>query len=301
VDAESPAPYLWMLCGSFSFAWMGALAHVLGPSCDWRVIALARAALPLLLTLVLACAAGVRLPVLRPPALWLRSGAGSVSMLCTFYALTRLPTHVVLAINNTFPIWVAILAWPILGHKPPPSVWVAVLTGVAGVVLIQRPFEHEALDFRNVAALIAVAATLFIALAMIGLYQVRSLDPRAIIVHFSGVALVVCLGSLLVTGEVAVVGELARPSTAWVLLLVGLAATAGQVFLTKAYSGSSPTKVSIIALSQIVFALFLDLTFGERDFHPLTLLGVVLVIAPTAWVIFLRTPGAGGEVEDGEP
>ena len=39
----SPAlAYVWMLCGCASFAVMGALAHALGPTCDWQVIAIAR-------------------------------------------------------------------------------------------------------------------------------------------------------------------------------------------------------------------------------------------------------------------
>ena len=35
-------PALWMLCGSFCFAAMGATTHALGPRCDWLVIALVR-------------------------------------------------------------------------------------------------------------------------------------------------------------------------------------------------------------------------------------------------------------------
>jgi hypothetical protein len=88
-----------MLCGSFSFALMGALAHVLATSCDWRVIALVRAIIPLLVTLSLAQIAGVPLVLWRPRELWMRSLAGSTAMLCTFFALSRLPAHVVLAIT----------------------------------------------------------------------------------------------------------------------------------------------------------------------------------------------------------
>ncbi len=35
-------PYLWMLSGGLAFSLMATLAHVLGPFCDWQVIALAR-------------------------------------------------------------------------------------------------------------------------------------------------------------------------------------------------------------------------------------------------------------------
>src|SRR5947209_7588318 len=137
-----------MLCGSFAFAWMSSLAHLLGrpdllgESCDWRIIALARSSLALLFAAALARAAGARLVLFDPPVLWMRSIAGSVSLVCSFYAVTRLPTHVVLTLTNTFPIWVAVLSWPLLNERPPRGVWLAVLTGVLGVILIKRPFDN---------------------------------------------------------------------------------------------------------------------------------------------------------------
>src|SRR3712207_4246764 len=114
-----------MLAGCFSFAWMGAFAHALGSRCDWRLAALARGALVLAFAAGLARLAGARLVLPRPPVLWLRSLAGSVSLVCTFYAFTRLRTAEVLTLTNTFPIWVALLSWPLLRERPGASVWLA--------------------------------------------------------------------------------------------------------------------------------------------------------------------------------
>src|SRR5262249_5752935 len=98
-----------MLCGSLAFAIMGTLAHELREHCHWPIIALARSALPLLIALILTRTAGVRLVLWKPAILWLRSIAGSVSMICTFFALTQLPVSDVFTLNNLFPIWVALL------------------------------------------------------------------------------------------------------------------------------------------------------------------------------------------------
>src|SRR3954454_18398361 len=95
---RSFAPYAWMLCGCFAFAWMGQFAHLLRASCDWRVTALARSALALLLAVGLARLCGARLVLWKPRTLWLRSVAGSLSLLCTFYALAQLPTSTVLTL-----------------------------------------------------------------------------------------------------------------------------------------------------------------------------------------------------------
>lgn len=86
-------PYVWMLAGAFSFALMGALAHALHARADWTVIALARVAVPLVLSAVAAHAAGVPLVFWRPRSLWTRSLAGSVSLVCAFYALTTCPSR----------------------------------------------------------------------------------------------------------------------------------------------------------------------------------------------------------------
>src|SRR5262245_11530267 len=99
-----------MLCGCVAFALMGTLAHALGPRCDWQVIALARSGLALTFAAGLAWTAGVRLVFWRPRVLWVRSLAGSVSLVCTFFALTRLPVSDVLTLTNLFPVWVAILS-----------------------------------------------------------------------------------------------------------------------------------------------------------------------------------------------
>src|SRR5262245_28994832 len=128
-------PYLWMMLGSFVFALMAALVHAAGAYCDWRVVAVARTGLCLLLVAAFAMLAGARLVFLRPGVLWMRSLAGSISLVCTFFALPRLPVSDVLTLSNVFPIWVAVLSWPILKEPPGRGVWLAAATGVAGVAL----------------------------------------------------------------------------------------------------------------------------------------------------------------------
>ena len=85
---------------------------------DWQLIAAARAGLALVFAALLAWFGGVRLVFLRPRTLWMRSIAGSISLVCGFYALSRMPVADVLTVTNMFPIWVALLSWPLLGQAP---------------------------------------------------------------------------------------------------------------------------------------------------------------------------------------
>src|SRR5215467_1686935 len=127
-----------MVCGAFAFSIMGACAHGLGEACDWQVVALARSIVPLCVATCLARSTGATLVLRGSRSLWLRSIAGSVSLVSTFYAFTRLPISEVLTLTNLFPIWVAVLSWPLLKVRPAPDVWVAAAAGIAGVVLIQQ-------------------------------------------------------------------------------------------------------------------------------------------------------------------
>jgi drug/metabolite transporter (DMT)-like permease len=77
------------------------------------------------------------------------------------------------------------------------------------------------------------------------------------------------------------------------LLAVGVFATIGQLLLTRALASGVPARVAIVGLSQVAFAVVLDIVLWGRQFEPQTLLGMFLVLVPTAWFI-LRPKGAKG-------
>jgi drug/metabolite transporter (DMT)-like permease len=289
-------PYVWMLCGSFSFSVMAVLTESLThrptpdvrPPCDWQTVVLFRAALVTLFAALLARQAGVKLVWLRPARLWLRSVAGSGSMVCTFYAFGHLPSEAVVTLSNTFPIWVAILSWPLYGHAPGAKTALAILVGVAGVVLTQQPH----IESGNLTVFVALAAALFTAVAMLGLNRLRDIDPRAVVVHFSAVATLFCAAAFLLTPRAEPLAGLAAPAVLLKLLGIGLSATIGQVFLTLAFGRGAPARVSVVGLTQIVFVLALCVLVFDRTVNATALVGTALVIAPTAWL--LTRPRATG-------
>ena len=272
-----------MVCGCFAFAWMSEFAHLLGPSCDWRIVALGRSVLALLFSLSLAIGCGAKLVVWRPGVLWMRSIAGSVSLLCTFFALSKLKTAEVLTLTNTFPIWVALLSWPLLHIRPGLSVWLAAACGVGGIFLIQQP-HYEATAETKIAVPLALGAAFSSSVAMLGLHRLEKLHPWAIVAHFSGVATLFVLASWLF-GPPVPVEQLFDSRNFPLLVGVGVTATLGQFCLTKAFTSGQPARVSIVALTQIVFAIGLDLLFTGTTYDRMTIAGIALVIAPTAWVM----------------
>ena len=133
-------PYAWMLFGCLAFSVMAALIHA--PRPDLRLADYRRdraPALALVFATVLTLHAGVKLVFLRPRTFWMRSMAGSVSLVCTFYALARLPVADVLTLTNVFPIWVALLSGQSgraarEGSLDRDRAW-----HLTGVVLVQQP------------------------------------------------------------------------------------------------------------------------------------------------------------------
>jgi drug/metabolite transporter (DMT)-like permease len=202
-------------------------------------------------------------------------------MLCTFYAFGKLPAAEVVTLTNTFPIWIAILSWPLYGHLPGKKMLVAILIGVAGMVLVEQPH----LEAGNMGVFSALAAAALTAVAMLGLHALGTIDPRAIVVHFSSVATAFCFAAFLIVPHHYDTAKVLESATIVKLVALGLTALIGQLFLTLAFSAGVPAKVSVIGLMQIVFTLTFDVWQFERPMNASTILGTALVIAPTAWLL----------------
>ncbi|HYJ45660.1 MAG TPA: DMT family transporter, partial [Pyrinomonadaceae bacterium] len=171
-DDSAAQAYLSMLWGALAFASMGALGHLAGERCSWQLVAVARTTLALIFSILFALITGVRLVFIKPATLWIRSISGSIGILCSFYSLTHLPISTSLTLSNTVPIWVTLLAWPLLGYRPTRYIWSAIAAGIVGVVLIQRPYWQAG----NLAGLAAIAHAISWAVGMIGLNRLKGVD-----------------------------------------------------------------------------------------------------------------------------
>src|ERR1043166_2979544 len=277
--------YLFMLAGALAFALMGTLSHLAGERCDWQIVALARASVAFVFSAARARATGARLVLLRPAVLWMRSVAGGVGVICAFYALTHLPISTAITLSNTVPVWVTLLAWPVLGQRPGGRVWAAIAVGLAGIVLIQKT---EAAGDR-LAATLALGNALTTSVSMIGLNRLAGVDARAVVTHFSGVATVFTLLFLLLAGGRADFRALGDATTLLLLVGVGLCGALAQLAMTKAFAAGAPSRVAVVGLTQVVFALLFDLLLWLRRFDALVILGIALVVAPSAWLM-LHSP-----------
>jgi len=273
-------PAIWMIAAAFCFATMGALTHEVGAQCDWLLIALIRVLCSFLLAVAMSWSAGARLVLCSPRSLWVRSIAGTISLVCTFNALTRLPVADVLTLTNTYPIWIVLFTL-LSGNRQ--GSWMDVIlvsSGVFGVAIIQRPYMSGRGDS---AVLVALLGSFTTAIAMLGLHRLRTVDPRAVVAHFSGLATLVVTAWFLLRQPAIPLDFIDRAAVVR-LLGVGLSGTMGQVLLTKAFAAGPPARIAVLSLTQVLFAMIYDVAIAGRILGADTIAGFLLVLIPSAWI-----------------
>jgi drug/metabolite transporter (DMT)-like permease len=275
-------PYLWMVCGTFNFATMSALSRSLAlQNSDWRLLALARAGLMLAFAVPIALATRSRLTLRGSPTLWLRSIVGSLGLLCTFYTLSHLHISESITLLNMYPIWVSLLSWIVFKEVPALKVWLAVGAGLTGVILIAQPhFGQE-----RFALGVGVVSSVFTAIVMLGLNRLKDLEANTIVVHFAAVSTAITTALFLFSGKAVSLGMQSDATGVVKLLGVGLTGTIGQIALTRAFALGEPSRVSIVGLTQLLFGVMYDVLIWHRGYTPGTIAGIVLVTAPTAWLL----------------
>lgn len=274
--------YMSLAAGAFTV--MNALARGMG-GVPWPSLALSRAVIGLVVALAVARWRGATLRVRDQGVMWRRSLFGSAGMLCTFYALTHMPLSTATTLLNTTPLWIALAARVTLGERVGRAVGASLALAFAGVVLIERPGMVSG-DPAGLVALLASAAS---AMAMVSLRRLSGESPEGVVVHFSAVA----------TGVMALAtglwwategaprwphgGELAG------VVAMGLAATAGQLALTRAYTLDRAARVGAAGWLQVVLAIGVDAAVFAHVPGPWAAAGIALVLlAGVALVVDAR-------------
>ena len=262
----------WMLLAQACFAVMNVSARLAGGDLPWQEVAAARFLVGALLAALLARARGVSLRITDRRASWGRAILGTLSALCTFYALTSPRIHLADAVTlgATAPVFVALLSPSLLGEPRSRAVGAAAVIAFGGVALLLQPrFQSAA----GVAA-IATLGALFYSFAMMLLRRLgHEESTEAVVLHFSLVAMVTTLLLSLP------VWRTPSPRAALFLLGTGLAGGGAQLAMTRAYSLDSAARVSALTYLGILFTVLLAIPiFGERPV-PAQIAGALAVIA----------------------
>ncbi|MGO3858693.1 DMT family transporter [Neisseriaceae bacterium CLB008] len=203
-----------------------------------------------------------------------RGVAGSLGILCFFYALVHLPLATAVTLNYTSPMALAILSVIVLKERLSRGVILGLVLGFIGVALLLRPTMGEDQLWYG---LVGLAAGFFAGWAYL---QVRELakmgeEEWRIVFYFSVVCTV--LGALLATfdGWHAVTWE-----NVWYLLGLGVTATAGQMSMTRAYKVGRKYLVAALSYLNVVFSTLLGvLWLGDGISVPEVVAMVIIVLS----------------------
>ena len=186
-----------------------------------------------------------------------------VSLVGYFHALTQLPLALAVTISYLAPIFVSVLAIPVLNERPAPSIWAALALGLAGVSISLWPELQAGLDGKSTERLLgmlsaAVAAVSFAFVMLFARQQSRSDSVWTILLIQSLLPLALLAAPAAWAWKPLLEGDLL------LILLAGGLGTLGLLCLTFAFTRLEASRVAPLEYSSFVWATGLGyLLFGE--------------------------------------
>ena len=261
---------VYMLLASASFATMSLFIKALGPGIPLTQLVFLRCLLAVPVLLVILRLKERPLLVKARRGLLVRTLFGIGAMHCFFYSLSHMPLADCVFIGRGQPLFIALLSPLVLGERAPKAAWLAISTGLIGVILIMQP----AMDAWPEAAWVALAGALLGGGAQLMVRRLNRTDyPLVIVFDFT---LLTCLA----TGLWAVPHFMPLSLREWLLVSgVALFSSLGQLLMTTAYRKDQAPAVAAASYSSVLLsAIFGYLFWGEIP-QPLAWLGGGLIIA----------------------
>ena len=194
---------------------------------------------------------------------------GMTAMFCFFYALTHMPLAECIFLGRTQPLLLALFSPFIIGEKAPLAAWIAIATGIGGVVLIMQPEVTW-----SAAGWVAIAGAASAAIAHLMVRKLNATDyPLTIVFNFT---VLTCLLS-----GIYVLPRFVMPTPVmWQLLVcVAIFGSLGQLFMTLAYQRDRAPAVASASYTSVILAVFYGYFIWGEIPQSWTWLGGALIIS----------------------
>lgn len=184
----------------------------------------------------------------------LRALAGTLGILCNFYAIDHIPLSDASILNKMSPFFVIIFSFFLLKEKITFMQGTIVIIAFIGTLFIIKP------SFTNIAVLPSAIGLLGgmsagLAYAFVRMLGKRNENGPLIVFFFSAFSCLVTLPFLIFDFH---------PMSFYQILMLlgaGLAASGGQFSITAAYCNAPAREISVYDYSQIIFATLLGFVF----------------------------------------
>ena len=273
---------LCVLGSSFSFTLAAALVKAAAPYVPsmevvaFRSIAAALVMLPLLRRV----GGWGALRTKRPWGHALRLCFGFIGMITSFYGIAHLPLATNTALGFAMPLFLTALSVPLLGEHVGWRRWSAVLIGLAGVLVMIRPWRgaDPALPLFPVA--VVVLGVLAWALAMISIRKLGASGESnvAIVLWFA-------IGSSVVASVLVVPVWVTPAPLQWLELIgVGVISALAQLLMTEAYRTGETTLVAPFEYGAILYTTLLGMLIWGDYPDRWTLAGIAIIVAAGLYI-----------------
>ncbi|HYL69774.1 MAG TPA: DMT family transporter [Candidatus Dormibacteraeota bacterium] len=241
-----------MIAAVAVFAAMDALLKLLAGHYPPLQVASLRGAASLPFTVLPLLIAG-RFGDLKPRRLPMHLLRGLLSVLTLggfIYAVRALSLANAYAVFLSAPLLVTALSVPLLKERADRRNWVAVLVGLAGVLVILRPHASSLVALGTLAALVSACGY---ALSAIAVRVLTRTDTTASVVFWT-VSLMT-----LITGAISAPQWVPIARAHWpVLIALGVLAALAQYLLTEAFRSASPSVVAPFEYTALLWGIAID-------------------------------------------
>ncbi|MBS7526293.1 DMT family transporter [Fusibacter paucivorans] len=198
-----------------------------------------------------------------------RSVCGIGGVVTMFYALERMDVATASTIQKLSQFWVLIFAVFLLKEKIRSSQVIYMIIALAGVIIVSKPSAPEVL----IPTLVVFLSSIFAGMAYAFVSKLRTYEePATVVFFFSFFSTVAMLIPTILDFKWLTLREFIF------LLMTGLSAMGGQVFLTSAYHHAKASEVSIYAYANIIFSAVLALFIWGTYPDLLSTVGIIIIV-----------------------
>ncbi len=276
----------YMLIASFCFAFTGACARYLRNDINPIELVLFRN----LIGVVYIGYSIYRVPIIQVGGklrlLVFRGVIGTLALYSFFYGISKIGLAISITYQQSYPVFLALIGGLYLGDKLKIHQRAAIVIGFCGIILIFVPsIDVASLSTRH--HVIGLSNGIMTGLAYLSIRGLSTYyDNRAIILSFMVSGIILPIISLSIGHFVQIdyldflIDKFVWP-TGWqyfTILILGIAALVGQIYLTKAFSYQKTGVIAAIGYSNIIFSILFGTILGDAFPSWTSLLGIAMIV-----------------------
>ncbi len=216
--------------------------------------------------------------------LFIRSFSGALGMIANFYAIDHMDISDASILNKLSPFFAIIFSVFIMKEVANRYEWAAVIAAFIGALFVVKPtFSAEVIP-----SLAGVLGGLGAGLAYAYVRKLGSRGEKSMIIvaFFSGFTTLFLLPYLVLNFTPMTLSQ-------WgFLILTGVSAAGGQIFITNAYTHAPAKEISVFDYTIVIFTALFGFLFLDQIPDYLSVIGYVIIIgtAVIKWYFTVKTP-----------